>query len=145
MPDQTPQSSVGRKRLHRRSFIALAAAFPFAAHADQDLGEDWIVLVESKINLLKNFSIIPVTLNKGLFAGLVIEAVDNPIFIESVEVTFSNGETTELAVRSIISEGRRTRKMLLPGLVRGIRLIKIIYKRVPVGGTTTVRIYGRQV
>lgn len=145
MPDKTLKPAFSHPRLHRRGFIALAAAFPFAAHADPDLGEDWIVLAESKINLLKNFSIIPVTLHKGLFSGLVIEAVDNPIFIESIEVTFTNGETTELPVRSIIGEGRRTRKMLLPGLVRGIRLIKIIYKRVPVGGTTTVRVYGRRV
>ena len=108
------------------------------------MGEGWILLGESRVNLIKNFSIVPVTLAKGLFTGLVVEAVDKPIFIESIEVTFTNGETSELPVRSIIAAGSRTRKMLLPGLVRGIRTVKIIYKRIPTGGSATVRIYGRR-
>ncbi|MDI3337190.1 hypothetical protein QKW60_12280 [Defluviimonas aestuarii] len=142
---QTPINGSGfPTKVHRRGFIALVAAFPFAAHADPSLGEGWILLGESRVNLVKNFSIVPVTLAKGLFTGLVVEAVDKPIFIESIEVTFTNGETSELRVRSIISAGSRTRKMLLPGLVRGIRVVKIIYKRVPTGGTATVRIHGRR-
>ena len=142
---QAPIKSPGfPSKIHRRGFIALVAAFPLAARADPSLGDDWIPLGESRVNLFKNLSIIPVTLAKGLFTGLVVEAVDKPIFIESIEVTFTNGETTALRVRSIIAAGSRTRKMLLPGLVRGIRFVKIIYKRVPTGGSATVRIYGRR-
>ena len=142
---QTPINSLGSPaKIHRRGFIALVLAFPLAARADSSLGEGWILLGESRVNLIKNFSIVPVTLAKGLFTGLVVEAVDKPIFIESIEVTFTNGETTELRVRSIIAAGSRTRKMLLPGLVRGIRTVKIVYKRIPTGGSATVRIYGRR-
>lgn len=130
-------------RISRRTFIGFGIGFPYFAQAQSSLGEGWILLGESKVNLLKNFSIVPVTLAKGLFSGLVIEAVNKPIFIESVEVTFTNGETSALHVRSIIASGSRTRKMILPGLVRAIRVIKIIYKSVPTGGNATVRIYAK--
>ena len=114
-----------------------AATVPAAA-------QEYVVLGERTVNLGADRDRIRVGLLKGIFSRIRLEVRGNGIFLLDLKVTFGNGETADLPVRTFIADGSRTRDILLPGVLRTIRHIDMTYRRVPLGGRATVTIVGKR-
>ena len=129
-------------KLRRRPLLAAAGWFMLTrlAHAR----DEWDVLGTRSVRLAWNRDIIHVGLNDGLFSGIRLEVSGSAIFFERLRVVFSNGEEAKLPVRRLITDGGSTREIMLPGLVRGIRSVELIYRRAALQGTAQVTIYGRR-
>jgi hypothetical protein len=129
----------------RRVFLAGAAtALVSAVLAAPAQAQEYVVLGTRTVNLGRDSDRIRVGLFRGIFSRIRLEVEDNGIFLRDLTVTFMNGDTVSLPVRSFIEEGGRTRDILLPGLLRAIRHIDMTYRRVPGGGRATVTVVGRR-
>jgi hypothetical protein len=132
--------STDRRRFIAAGAAALVAAFtPVAAMA-----AEYVVLGSRVVNLGSDHDRIQVGLLKGIFSRIRLEVRGNGIFLETLKVTFMNGETAELPVRYFIADGSRTRDILLPGILRAISHIDLRYRRVPLGGRATVTVVGKR-
>lgn len=127
----------------RRGFLALACATAVAPPAFAAPG-DWITLGTRRVKLFKDRDLIYVGLKKGLFTGLKLQISGSGIFMEHLKVRFVNDDSADLPVRNFIKAGTETREILLPSLVRAIRLIEMEYRKVPTGGESLVTVLGRQ-
>lgn len=128
----------------RRDFLAIVGAFVFAPAALAKRG-DWVLLGTRRVNLLKDRDVIYVGLSKGFFSGLKLRATRGGIFIERLRVRFLNDDVADLTVRSFLRAGQETGHILLPSLLRGIKLIELVYRRAPLGGEAQVAVFGREV
>lgn len=108
------------------------------------LGAEDVVLGTRTVNLIYDHDHLHVGLVRGLFTRARLEVGGNGIFIQNLTVNFVNAEHAELAVRSFIPAGGRTRNIDLPGTARAIRSIDITYRHVPLGGRATVTFIGRK-
>lgn len=130
--------------MRRRTFLfsSIGGLFlaPMPAHASQ-----WIRLGERRVNLLADFDTIPVGYGDGFFSHIRLEVRGNDVFIGNIRVVFSNGNRTDLDVRSLIREGSRTRNIPLPGVIRAIRRVELSYARGLKKGNAHVIVWGRQV
>lgn len=131
--------------ISRRSLILGAVTTAVAAAATPASAQEYVVLGSRTVNLGRDSDRIRVGLLRGLFTRIRLEVTGNSIFMRDLKVTFVNGETADLRVRSFIEEDGRTRDIRLPGLVRAIRHIDMTYRRVPGGGRATVTVVGRRV
>lgn len=129
-------------RLTRRFVLVTAAAFSLAGRANA--AGEWTVLGAKSVNLIYDHDIIPVGVKDGLFTGLKIRVSGHAVYFNEIQVTFSNGEKVDLSVRRFIRAGEETREMLLPGLVRAIRVVELRYRRVAGGGSARVTVSGRR-
>ena len=127
----------------RRGILIFACATAVAPPSLAKRG-DWITLGTCKVSLFKDRDHIHVGLKMGLFTGLKLQISGTGIFMERLKVRFVNDEITELQLRNFIAAGTETREMLLPSLVRAIRLIEMEYRKVPTGGVSSVTVLGRQ-
>jgi hypothetical protein len=131
--------------MNRRSFLAgLTGLTAIALTVRPTQAQEYVVLGTRMVNLGNDRDRIRVGLLKGIFSRIRLEVADNGIFVQDLTVTFFNGETATLAVRSFIEEGGRTRDILLPGILRAIRHIDITYRRVPLGGIANVTVVGKR-
>jgi hypothetical protein len=89
--------------------------------------------------------VIYVGLSKGFFSGLKLRATRGSIFIERLRVRFLNDDVADLTLRSILRAGQETGQILLPSLLRGIRLIELVYRSAPRGGEAQVAVFGCEV
>lgn len=120
------------------SMVSLVLAWPAQAK------DEWVVLGKRSVQLIRDRDIIVVGLSGGLFTGLKLAVSGNAVYIESLRVSFPNGEDALLPVRSYIEDGGTTRELLLPGLVRGIRSVELVYRRSARKGSATVTVFGRR-
>ena len=127
----------------RRGLLFLAFSIAVAPPAFAKQG-DWITLGTRRVNLFKDRDLIHVGLKKGLFTGVKLQISGSGIFMECLRVRFVNDDSAELPLRSFIAAGTETREILLPSLVRAIRLIEMEYRKVPTGGESLVTVLGRQ-
>jgi hypothetical protein len=127
----------------RRHFLGVASAALMASPALAKKG-DWILLGTRRINLFKERDLVYVGLEKGLFTGLKLQVAGSGVFMESLAVRFVNDERIDLPVRNFIKAGEQTREILLPGLVRAIRVVDLRYRKIPTGGVAEVSVLGRQ-
>lgn len=131
-------------RCTRRAALAAITAFVVAGPAPA-ASEEWVQLAKRLVNFRTETDIVPVGLHRGLFTGLRIEAAGNAVLIESLRVHFSTGEVSDIPVRTVIKAGSRSRDILLPGLVRGIRHIEVRYRRVRLTDPASLTFYGRRI
>jgi hypothetical protein len=127
----------------RRGFLALACATSVVPPAFAKRG-DWITLGTRRVSLFKDRDLTYVGLKKGRFTGVELQISGRRIFMERLKVRFLNDDSAELPVRNFIKAGIETREILLPSLVRAIRLIETEYRKVPTGRESLVTALGRQ-
>lgn len=127
----------------RRNFLGVACMALVASPALAKKG-DWMLLGRRRINLFKERDLIYVGLGAGLFTGLKLQVAASGVFMESLTVRFMNDDRVDLPVRNFIRAGGETREILLPGLVRAIRLVDLRYRKIPTGGVAEVSVLGRQ-
>lgn len=130
--------------LSRRQMLAGLTALSLARPALAKTQHEWVLLGKRLVNFRVETDIVPVGLSRGLFSGLRVEVAGNAVLIESLSVRFTNGEDFEVVVRNVVAAGSRTRDILFPGLVRGIRHIRIQYRRVRLSDPASLSFYGRR-
>ncbi len=128
----------------RRMFLLGLPAAAASVWAGAATAQEYVVLGTRTVNLGADRDRIPVGPLRGIFSRIRLEVSGNGIFVRDLRVTFGNGDTEELRVRSFNEEGGRTRDILLPGILRTIRYIDMTYVRVPLGGRATVTVVGRR-
>lgn len=106
--------------------------------------EEWVKLGHRQVNFAVEKDTIPVGAGDGLFKRLRFEVEGNDIELLSIKVRFGNGEVEDLTVRETIKEGGRTRAIDLPGALRVIKEIDLVYSTEgrPREGKATVKAFG---
>ncbi len=129
----------------RRTFLAGMLSTSALALAACAVEQQWVTLGTAQVNLRNTFTIIPVTVQQGLFTSLRLQVSGSPVFINSLVVNFVSGEQSTLAVNTAIPAGGQTDPIFLPGVVRAIKLIQMNFRRVPTGGSATVTVQGSRI
>jgi hypothetical protein len=133
--------------LNRRSLLAGFAGLGAAMLAPiEAFAASWITLGSRNVNLLLDKDVIRVGANVGLFRRIRIRVTgNNPIFIHSMKVVFANGNSHMVDLRFLFLPGTNSRNIDLPGTLRFIRRVELVYNKVLLGGTATVTLQGYKV
>jgi hypothetical protein len=132
-------SNLTRRAFMRGSMAALAMA-PNALWA-----ATWKLLGSRSVLLQADVDVIPVTFLQGTFTHLQLRVRGNGVYINSMVVTFTNGQTQSLPVRNFIPAGGQTRQIDLPGNRRFIRGVELRYRsQANARGRATVQLWGRK-
>lgn len=153
--------------MKRRSFLGTAAvsllglSLPFAADAQPPPPPagaggprpplrglppgQWELLAERRVSFRVQRDIIPVGRREGRFTAIMLDVLGrHAVEITSFVVVFGNGERREIEVREVIQPETRTRVIDLPGGVRNIQRIELVYRGIGGGrrGRAHVRVFG---
>lgn len=142
--------------MQRRTFLGTAAlslvglSLPLSASAQPPLHTglppgQWELLAERRVSFRAERDIIPVGPKDGLFTAIMLDVIGrHAVEIFSFVVVFGNGERREVEVREVIRPQSRTRVIDLPGGVRNIQRIELVYRGLGGGrrGRAHVRVFG---
>ncbi|MGE0431728.1 MAG: hypothetical protein AB7K09_06625 [Planctomycetota bacterium] len=106
------------------ALIALLAIAPAVALAQPG---DWKKLGEKKVGFGVDRDVIDVN-EDALFRKIRLRVQDSDIEIVDLKVHFRNGDTEDVAVREKLKDGSMTRIIDLPGAVRHIEKVTLIYR-----------------
>jgi hypothetical protein len=119
--------------------VGLAAA---AQRSRSDKG--WELLGRQQVDFKRDRDRIEVGRSEGRFNRLEIRVDGAPVEIDSMIVTFGNGEKFKPELRHRFDEGSKTRAIDLPGDRRAIKQIEFNYRSVNRReGKATVSVYGQ--
>jgi hypothetical protein len=90
-------------------------------------GGRWQELGCKKVGLLEDRDVIRVGRREGAFRALKLVVSGNKLRLDRLRVTYANGQTEELVVRTVIPDGSETRPIDLSGRFRGIESIELRY------------------
>ena len=84
---------------------------------------------------------LPIDLNNGRYSALRLHAPNRGVVIESMQVTFGNGQTKQISDRRVVMGGATSSAIDLPGNRRFIekvtvrlRKVRGIFKNINYGG-----------
>lgn len=81
----------------------------------------------------------------GSFTAIRLKVRKAPIEMFALRVTFGNGQSQDIKVRSVIKDGGETRDIDLTGGMRGIDRVDMLYKSIPTfKGRAEVCVDGKQ-
>jgi hypothetical protein len=145
------------KDLSRRSLFAGAfAAATLAALGSEAVGATttpaaatptgrWILLGSRSVELSGDHSTFPVTFLSGGFTRLQLRVKGNPIYMNDLQVRFSNAESATLPVRARVKDGGETKALELPGGRRYVSFVRLEHRTVPnTLAQTTVEVWGQR-
>lgn len=121
-----------------RSISAIALAMVCAgalatnAHAQRRGGGNWENLGCQQVSFIgKDRDSIRVGKREGRFKAIRLEARNNDVEILDLKVVYANGAPDDIAVRSNIRAGTKTRPLDLKGRERAIQQIEMVYRSRP--------------
>ena len=123
-------------------FFAAGAASLVAVPA---LAASWVLLGKRTVNLIYDHDTIRVGAGAGLFNRVRLTVTGNSVFMDSMKVTFSNGDVYDVPIRFLFVPGSSSRIIDLPGALRHIRRVDFRYTKLIGGGTAVVTLEGRKV
>lgn len=131
----------GRQKMDRRHIlIGLTASLGVLAWPA--LAETWVNLGTREVRLRRDRDRFVVGEARGRFSRLRIEVAGNDVFVVRVAAVMGNGDVLSFPVGTTVAQGTASRPLDLPGEVRLIRHVDVIYRRVPGGGLAAVTLYG---
>jgi hypothetical protein len=80
----------------------------------------------------------------GAYTDLTFAVSGSDVQLNSIVVTFGNGEKYEMNNPVVFKEGTRTAPVNLPGAVRKVRSIEFAYQNLPGGGRASVEVWGKK-
>jgi hypothetical protein len=89
--------------------------------------ETWVLLGERTVLFAAERDTIPVTAAEGLFRRIRFKVMENGVEFRALRVHFGNGEAVDITVREFIEAGGQTRVIDLPGALRVLRSIDLVY------------------
>ena len=106
--------------------------------------EEWVKLGQRQVRFAVDRDVIPVGAGDGLFKRIRLEVEGNDIELRSLQVRFGNGEKEDVTVRESIRDGGQTRAIDLPGALRVIKEIELVYSTEGKlkDGRAMVRVFG---
>ena len=117
-----------------KRFIVLSSVlFVFAAGAAAVSAQAWEDLGSKEVKDRSEQDTWHIGNERGLWRRLKITVSKRQVKFYRVRVTFSNGETQEVAVRSLIPAGGETRALDLKGTDRHINKVDIWYEAYTAG------------
>jgi hypothetical protein len=103
----------------------------------------WQELGCQRVGFLEGRDVIRVGRNEGAFRAIKLSVSGNKLRLERLRVVYLNGQSEELAVRTVIPEGAETRPIDLSGRYRGIEYIELRYiPQITFGGRAKVCAFG---
>jgi type IV secretory pathway VirB10-like protein len=104
----------------------------------------WLLLGQKTADFKRDSDRLAVGIPKGTFREIQVTVQGAPLEMESIVVTFGNGEQFKPAVRHQFNENSRSRAIDLPGEKRAIQHVDFVYKSTNViKGKATVQLHGR--
>jgi hypothetical protein len=104
----------------------------------------WEKLGSRVVNLRGDHDEIPVTAMDGFFSKVKFVVRGADIFVHNVKIVFGNGESKNIPVNKVITQGTHSRVIDLPGNKRIIRKVVMNYKRIPnFKGKAIVNVWGK--
>ncbi|HHG83150.1 MAG TPA: hypothetical protein ENJ82_00245 [Bacteroidetes bacterium] len=91
----------------------------------------WLRLGGRQVDFKGEKDVIAVTGERGKFSALRIKVNRSSIFLNTVIVTFGNGETLRVKLGRRILAGNETQSVDLPGAGRTIRKVELNYRTLP--------------
>lgn len=132
--------------MNRRTLLAgFAAAGAAALLPARAFAATWINLGSKVVNLLADHDTISVGAGVGLFTDIRLKVTGNTVFIHSMKVTFANGSKYDVDLRTTFLPGTSSRVISLPGTVRFIKKVDLVYSKLLLGGKATVTLQGRKI
>ncbi len=118
--------------------LMLVAAAPVQA-------DGWKVLGERTVSFSSDRDVISVRAEKGLYSKIKLQVRRRGVRLEDVTITYGDGSSHTLKVRSFIKAGGETRVFDLPGDARVIKKVSFLYRGRGCGrGKALVRLLGKQ-
>lgn len=125
------------RRLLIAGLVSAAILAPLQAEA-----ASWVTLGTRTVSLFRDHDTIRVGMMSGLFSKIRLSVTGNAVFMQDLHVTFATGRSVDLPVRVLFLPGTSSRVIDLPGAARLIRRIDMTYRRMPLGGSATVKVQG---
>ena len=132
--------------LNRREVLAGFFAASLAGIATVPaLAASWVLLGKRTVNLIYDHDTIRVGAGAGLYNRLRLTVTGNSVFMDSMKVTFANGDVFNVPIRFLFVPGSSSRIIDLPGALRYIRRVDFRYTKLIGGGTAVLALEGRKV
>ena len=126
--------------------LALAGLLALTTSTASAQPGDWVKLGEKKVGFGADRDVIDVD-GSDTYRKIRLRATDAPIEILDLKVHFKNGDVEDVAVRETLRENGMTRAIDLPGALRHIEKITVIYRsegRPRPGNRATVMVFGQK-
>jgi hypothetical protein len=108
----------------------LLCAGLLASDAQAQRGGNWVDLGCKDVNFLgADRDVINVGRREGRFKAIRLEARGNDVEMLDLKVIYANGAPDDIAVRSLIRQGTRTRPLDLKGRERAIQRVEMVYRK----------------
>jgi hypothetical protein len=79
----------------------------------------------------------------GLFNELMLVAAGSPLAVQSLVVVFDNGQRVDLGRRVVLDGGQRAVLVDIPGPLRRVTALDVVYSDLPGGGRAVFEVWGR--
>ena len=132
--------------MRRRDFVLGLAAFAAASRlTEAQAAGAWVFLGSRVVRWGGDFDVIHVGIADGRYDHILFKAKGNAIFINDIDVTYSNGAPDHIPLRYHIAQGASSRVIDLRGGDRNIRRVTFIYRRpTNIRGPATVELWGQR-
>ena len=132
--------------MHRRGFIIGAAAVVAGSLVPPALAAGrWVFLGSRLVHWGGDRDVIHVGASDGRYDHIRFKVKNNAIFINDLDVTYSNGNIDHIPLRYHIAQGGSSRVINLRGGDRNIRRVTFFYRRpTNIRGPATVELWGQR-
>jgi len=103
----------------------------------------WRKLGDAWVNGRVDRDSIHVGRDDGRFARIMLVVTDSDLELRDLVVHFGNGQRWSPGMRHAFREGSRSRAIDLPGNVRFIKRVELVYGNLPGGGRARVELWGQ--
>lgn len=138
----------GRRRKGKAHVVVFGKRGDEAAPAEREQARPvWVSLGSRRVALFgADRDTIPVTGAQGTFRRIKLRVSENKLFLMNLEVHFANGTVAKLPWKAEIAAGAETPPIDLPGAVRTIRKVVLVYRtgRKKRAGRAQVELFGLQ-
>ncbi len=129
--------------MRHRVFMLLAVATVWLAWVPLLPAADWERIGELTVDFATDRDAISVAPTRGPYDTIKLKVHRNGIEVLDLRVTYANGSSHDVSVRSFIPAGGESRLIDLPGQDRVIRKIELVYRsRGGSGRRAVVKVYG---
>ena len=113
---------------------------PVAGHPDTS---GWRFMGDAWVTGQVDRDYIRVGKYEGRFARVMLVVTDADLELRDLVIQFGNGQRWAPGVRTYFREGSRTRAIDLPGHVRFIRDVELVYAGLPAGRRAHAELWGQ--
>jgi hypothetical protein len=131
--------------MNRRDLLLAGAAFALVPSAAPAGEGDWVFLGQRQVRWLSDHDSIRVGVADARFDHIRFQVSGNGIFIQDMDVVYSNGMQDHIVTQWHLREGSKSRIINLRGGNRYIRRVEFRYRRPgDFDGPATLQLFGQR-